>query len=79
MGSLAPRHIVQTAEAGGLRGRFVLRDLQQLAGAVEPAIAATLADLPAGFPADVAEPIVGGLRRRTAVLERYLERDPASD
>lgn len=76
MGKVQPRHIVQTAQAGGVRERFALADMRALAERCEAALAEVTAELPVGFPAAVAEPIFTGVRIRLETLQRFLEAPP---
>lgn len=72
MTKVRPRHIMQTAEQGGLRRRFILADFRDLLQRAEPAIERVAAALPADFPAAVADPIVAGVRARLTLLQQHI-------
>ena len=66
---IAPRHFVQTAEASGMGAGEIEKLFAELADAGEGAIDQVLASLPGGFPASIADAIVGGLRNRVRTFE----------
>lgn len=68
--TILPRHFMQTAEKNGIRAKMVEEICAELAERAEPAIEETLAALPKGFPAELADSITGGLRSRLRILER---------
>lgn len=70
MGSIAPRHFVQTAGRGGVGERVVEEIFEELGAAVAPALEAVAATLPADFPAHFVASIFGGLRARLQSARR---------
>lgn len=79
MRSILPRHVVQTGKLGGLRGRFGIAVLRELADAAEGALAGVVQGLPADFPAAVADPIVAAVQGRLGQVRRYLSEDAEAD
>ena len=69
MRQIAPRHFFQSATGAGVGRDVVPSIIEELCGEVQPAVNRVNADLPAGFPAAVADSISNGIRRRLRVLE----------
>ena len=65
---IVPRHFIQSAETNGIRAREVEHILAEIVGAQEAAIAQALNALPAEFPEDLADNIIGGLRSRLETI-----------
>lgn len=70
--AVRPRHFVQTGAAGGVRDRFVIGLLTELAETGEAAIEAALGALPNGYPEDLVASITGGARRRLQLIQDHL-------
>jgi serine/threonine-protein kinase HipA len=68
--SIVPRHFVQTAGQSGIPAAVVGQICADLAQRAGPAIDETLATLPDGFPAALAEPVTGGLMSRLRLLQQ---------
>ncbi|MGH7824411.1 MAG: type II toxin-antitoxin system HipA family toxin [Candidatus Binatia bacterium] len=67
---IMPRHFVQTAVKSGIPAALVEAIFDELLEAGDAAIDKVMKDLPAGFPQELAESIVGGLRARLRLVER---------
>ena len=67
---IMPRHFVQTAAKSGIPASLVRTIFDELLEAEQAAITKVMNDLPAGFPQELAESIVGGMRARLRVVER---------
>ncbi|HME72740.1 MAG TPA: type II toxin-antitoxin system HipA family toxin [Myxococcota bacterium] len=65
---ILPRHFIQTAEKGGVGGGEVETILAEIVAAQEEAIALVCNALPKGFPEDLTESIVDGLRKRLKIV-----------
>jgi serine/threonine-protein kinase HipA len=61
---ILPRHFVQTAGKGGIGGSEVEAILADLADMGEGAIDRVRSALPRGFPEDLTQSVVGGMRKR---------------
>jgi serine/threonine-protein kinase HipA len=61
---IRPRHFVQTAAKSGIPASLVRTIFDELLEAEQAAISKVMNDLPAGFPQNLADSIVGGLRAR---------------
>jgi serine/threonine-protein kinase HipA len=66
---IMPRHFVQTAAKSGIPSFLVQTIFDELLQAEQAAISKVMNDLPVGFPQDLAESIVGGLRARLRIVE----------
>ena len=62
--TIARRHFLQTAATCGLDAPTANGVLDEVLSRVEPTIAQVTGELPSGFPADLADQILGGLRAR---------------
>jgi serine/threonine-protein kinase HipA len=67
---IMPRHFVQTAAKSGIPESLVQRIFDEVLEAEQPAVSKVMKDLPAGFPQNLSESIVGGLRSRLRLLDR---------
>lgn len=67
---ILPRHWAQTAKRCGLEDGTADALCHELAERADGAIARTAAQLPAGFPDEIATPIFEGIRQRAAILAR---------
>ena len=71
MAGILPRHFAQTAARAELPPQ-VIRDLcAELADTAETAIAATLESMPGDSPAELADSVTGGIRKRLRLIERF--------
>jgi serine/threonine-protein kinase HipA len=70
IGSVAPRHFVETAELAGMGRRHSTSVIDELLETVPGALDQTLAATPLGFPAAIAEAIAGGVKTRLEQLGR---------
>lgn len=73
IGSIVPRHFIQTADACGLPRGTMEAIFAQLADTLPDAIETVMAALPEGFPEALANSIVGGIRARLALIGRLGE------
>jgi serine/threonine-protein kinase HipA len=67
---IMPRHFVQTAAKSGIPESLVQSVFEEVLEADEAAMDKVMKDLPAGFPQELTESIVGGLRSRLRLLDR---------
>jgi serine/threonine-protein kinase HipA len=67
---IMPRHFAQTAIRNGLAQTIVQGIFAELVDTAEAAVDAVLGGLPRGFPEELVNSIVGGLRSRLNVLKR---------
>ena len=70
--TILPRHFAQTAAREGVPAHAIDEICRELAEGAEPAMETVLASLPGDFPADLADSIANGLRRRLRPIERAL-------
>ena len=70
--TILPRHFAQTAAREGVPAHAIDEICGELAEGAEPAMETVLASLPRDFPADLADSIASGLRRRLRPIERAL-------
>jgi serine/threonine-protein kinase HipA len=70
--TIMPRHFIQTATRNGVAAAVVEEICAELAGNAGRAIDETLAALPAGFPAPLAQSITEGMKARVGRLERAI-------
>jgi serine/threonine-protein kinase HipA len=66
---IMPRHFVETAVKSGVPSAFVQSIFDELVGSADAVINQVMKDLPAGFPRELAESIVGGLRTRLRLAD----------
>jgi serine/threonine-protein kinase HipA len=66
---IAPRHFLQTASACGMPKGTMETISEEVTGAAPAAIERALAELPRGFPEQLAHSIVEGVRRRLRLFE----------
>ncbi|HEY7316588.1 MAG TPA: type II toxin-antitoxin system HipA family toxin [Candidatus Binatia bacterium] len=66
---IMPRHFVETAAKSGVPSAFVQSIFDELVGSADTVINQVMKDLPAGFPQELAESIVGGLRARLRLID----------
>jgi serine/threonine-protein kinase HipA len=67
---IMPRHFLQSAAKSGIPATVVQSILDELLESAQTAVSKVMEDLPAGFPAELARSIVGGLRSRLRLVER---------
>jgi serine/threonine-protein kinase HipA len=67
---IMPRHFLQTATKSGIPASIVQSILDELLKAERLAVSKVMEDLPAGFPQELAQSIVRGLRSRLRLIER---------
>ena len=67
---IMPRHFLQTAANSGIPATVLQSILDELLESAQTAVSKVIEDLPAGFPAEQARSIVGGLHSRLRLLER---------
>ena len=70
--TILPRHFAQTAAREGVPAHAIDEICRELAEGAEPAMETVLASLPGDFPADLADSIASGFRRRLRPIERAL-------
>ena len=68
MKTIAPRHFIQTANRAGIGEEVVVSIFDELRGKAERSIDREAAKLPKGFPMEVAESIVYGMKRRLRAI-----------
>jgi serine/threonine-protein kinase HipA len=66
---IMPRHFVETAAKSGVPSAFVQSIFDELAGSADAVIHQVMKELPAGFPQELAESIVGGMRARLRLID----------
>jgi serine/threonine-protein kinase HipA len=66
---IMPRHFMETAAKSGVPSAFVQSIFDELVGSADAVINQVMKDLPAGFPQEPAESIVGGLRARLRLAD----------
>jgi serine/threonine-protein kinase HipA len=66
---IMPRHFVETAAKSGVPSSFVQSIFDELVGSADTVINKVVNDLPGGFPQELAESIVGGLRARLRLVD----------
>lgn len=71
--SIAPRHFIQTVKECGLPEGQAEKLFAEILELAPKAIEKTLSDLPAGFPEQLTNSIVGGFRHRLSALEHATE------
>jgi serine/threonine-protein kinase HipA len=74
---IMPRHFLQTAAKSGIPASVVQSILNELLEAEQSAVSKAMEDLPAGFPEEVAQSIVSGLRARLRLVDQSEIRDPS--
>jgi serine/threonine-protein kinase HipA len=67
---IMPRHFVQTAVRNGIAVSLVHNIFDELLDTHEAVVNKVTKNLPAGFPQELAESIVGGLRSRLQLVEK---------
>jgi serine/threonine-protein kinase HipA len=66
---IMPRHFMETAAKSGVPSSFVQSIFDELVGSADAAINQVINELPGGFPQELAESIVGGLRARLRLVD----------
>jgi serine/threonine-protein kinase HipA len=66
---IMPRHFVETAAKSGVPSAFVQSIFDELVGSADAVTNQVMNDLPGGFPGELAESIVGGLRARLRLID----------
>jgi serine/threonine-protein kinase HipA len=66
--TIAARHFIQTGNRAGIGEELVTSIFDELRGTAEAAIDREVAKLPKDFPAEVANSIVSGMKRRLLTL-----------
>jgi len=66
---IMPRHFTETAAKSGVPSSFVQSIFEELVGSADAVINQVINDLPDGFPQELAESIVGGLRARLRLVD----------
>lgn len=66
---VSPRHYLQTAKASGVGIALIEGLLTEITAGLDSAIDETIAELPAGFPMELAEAIANGIRQRSRLLD----------
>jgi len=69
MRQVAPRHFFQTAEEAGIGKDVVPSIIEELRGETTKALDLVNADLPTGFPGELADSVSSGIKRRLRILE----------
>jgi len=67
---ILPRHFLQTGAKSGIPAPVVQGILDELLSAEQTAVSKVMEDLPEGFPEELAQSIVAGLRSRMRLIER---------
>jgi serine/threonine-protein kinase HipA len=67
---IMPRHFVQTAAKNRIPDSLVQSIFEEVLEAEQAAVSKVMKDLPAGFPQELTESIIRGLRSRLRLLER---------
>ena len=70
--TILPRHFAQTAAREGIPAQLIDEICGELSEGAEPAMETVLASLPRDFPADLADSIANGFRKRLRPIERAL-------
>lgn len=68
VGSIAPRHYYQTADRAGLAKATLDGIFANLSSTIPAALERTIAAMPKGFPAAIADSIAGGVTRRLRLV-----------
>lgn len=68
MKTIAARHFIQTADRTGIGKEVVVSIFDELRGTAERAIDREAARLPKGYPIEVAESIISGMKRRLRTI-----------
>jgi serine/threonine-protein kinase HipA len=66
---IMPRHFVETSAKGGVPSSFLQSIFDELVGSIDAVMNPVMNDLPEGFPQELADSIVGGLRARLRLLD----------
>jgi serine/threonine-protein kinase HipA len=66
--TIAARHFIQTANRGGIGEKVVVSIFDELRETAEKAIDREAAKLPKGYPMEVAESIISGMKRRLRAI-----------
>ncbi len=66
---IMPRHFVQTAKRAGIGQGDVEAIFADVRNNAEKALEKTIADLPSGFPSELAEPVAEAFRKRLALTD----------
>jgi serine/threonine-protein kinase HipA len=69
MRQVAPRHFSQTANRAGMGKQVVSTLIKELLSGFPLAIDRVQSELPSGFPDEIANSIIDGIKRRLRVLE----------
>jgi serine/threonine-protein kinase HipA len=69
MRQVAPRHFAQTANRAGMGKQVVSTQIVELLSGFPSAIDRAQSELPSGFPDEIANSIINGIKRRLRVLE----------
>lgn len=77
--AVVPRHFVQTARIAGIGAPLVHSLFADLAANALRQASAVAEALPAGFPQDMVDSILGGIAGRLRLIETYLADGPAAD
>lgn len=70
--TILPRHFAQTAAREGIPAQLIDEICGELSEGAEPAMETVLESLPRDFPADLADSIANGFRKRLRPIERAL-------
>jgi len=68
MKTIAPRHFFQTAKRSGVGEEVVTSIFDELRGIAEKAIDRVAGTLPKGYPANLTESIISGIKRRLRAI-----------
>ena len=68
MKTIAPRHFTQTARRAGIGEEVVVSIFDELCGMAEKAIDRAAAKLPKGYPMQIAESVISGIKRRLRAI-----------
>jgi serine/threonine-protein kinase HipA len=66
--TVAARHFIQTANRAGIGKEVVVSIFDELRGTAEKAIDHEVLKLPKGYPIEVAESIISGMKRRLRAI-----------
>jgi len=74
---IMPRHFLQTAAKSGIPASVVKSILNELLETEQSAVSKAMAELPAGYPEELAHSIVKGLRARLRLVDQPEIRNPS--
>lgn len=79
MRQVAPRHFFQTAEKAGIGKDVVPSIIEELRGETTKAVDLVNANLPTGFPGELADSVSSGIKNRLRILENNGQEAPQEE